>query len=159
MSPTTTRTALFGTVIVVEKRLDVADFRRVEIHHFADDGVTVRFKIITKAYPMSERQRRKAGYQHVVCALLLDNVSLIFEILHGNRQRTHAVGFEPQREVQSVCRHHLVIVGSVFVSSNRCCFHPPVCTKFECSLLSTFSDPWNIMCSKRWAKPLLPISS
>ena len=28
-----------------------------------------------------------------------------------------------------------------------------------CSALPTFREPWNITCSKRWAKPVLPSTS
>src|SRR5579863_4128551 len=33
---------------------------------------------------------------------------------------------------------------------------PFTCTRIRCSPLPTFSEPWNIMCSKRCAKPVWP---
>ena len=36
---------------------------------------------------------------------------------------------------------------------------PTDCTSSMCCPLATFTLPWNIMCSKRWARPLWPRSS
>ena len=36
---------------------------------------------------------------------------------------------------------------------------PERSTSWKCSAFRTLADPWNIMCSNRWAKPLRPGTS
>ena len=38
-------------------------------------------------------------------------------------------------------------------------FPPARCTSWKCSAFFTFAEPWNIMCSNRWANPERPARS
>ena len=63
--------------------------------------------------------------------------------------------FEPQRHGQLVRGQHLEIVGVVrmrgAVERAAVRFHG-----VEVDPFGAFAEPWNIMCSNRWAKPVRP---
>src|SRR6185503_20875818 len=48
-------------------------------------------------------------------SLFLDRVALVVEVVLGNRQALHAVGFEEEAEVELVGRKNLKVVSTIFV--------------------------------------------
>jgi hypothetical protein len=93
----------------------------------------------------------------VLAPLVLHHVPLVVQLgpRQGREQESHPVGLEPQDGLQVVRRHHLEVVGPIGVgaavrrASGRL-------DDGECWSSPTWAEPWNSMCSKRWAKPLRP---
>ena len=103
-------------VVRIEKGLHVRQLCPVEIGHRSDHRVRIR-----ETARAVKRPREAVGEGRGVwlivdaqAALFFDRLSLILEILLRDREGPHAVGFEPEREVEPIRRHRLPIVGPVF---------------------------------------------
>ena len=101
------------------------------------------------------------GLVVALALLVLDDADLVGEILLGDRaeQMAHAVAFEEQRPLQRRARHGLEIIGAVepggaveVGGADRA----QVYSKYS---PGAFSEPLNIRCSNRCAKPVRPAGS
>jgi hypothetical protein len=104
-----------GRVVALEERLHVVDLRRVQVGHGADAGVRVG-----EARRGVEQRRRLVDERREVglvvdahAALFLHRLALVVEVLLRHRERAHAVGLEPEAEVEPVRRKRLEVVGAV----------------------------------------------
>ena len=102
-------------VVGIEKGLDVRNLRRIEIGHRPDDGVGVR-----EAARAVERPRQAIGERSRIglivdaqAALFFHRLPLVIEVVFRDGERAHAVGLEPQRQVQPVRRDRLEVIGAI----------------------------------------------
>ena len=95
-------------------------------------------------------------------ALIAHDVLLIREVglIDLVEEIAHAIGLEPQGEFEAVGRHGLEVIGPVEVGGAvHAAARPAPSSDLKCVSPGTCFDPWNIMCSKRCAKPVRPGSS
>lgn len=104
-----------GRVVGAEEVPRVFEGGRVQVGHGADGRVVVRVPLgVHESGQLLER--RAVG--HVVVALaplVLHDVPLVLHrlVVEGREERAHAVGLQPQRELQLVGGHGLEVVGAL----------------------------------------------
>ena len=138
----------------VEEVADVIDRGGVEVLHAADRRVLVRMRrkrlVVDDLVQPAERL---VVDPHP--PLFLHHFAFGGEGVLVDPERSHPIGLEPQRQRQILRRHRfpehrLVVVGvGVALAADEEMIE-------VCASGSTFFDPLNIMCSKRWAKPVRP---
>ena len=145
-----------GRVVQIVKILHPVELGGVEICHRADGRVRVR----RVALEHQLAQANGAGHVGLVldahAELFFDHGALILEILRRDRQPAHAVGLEPQGELELVGGQHLVVVGAVAVGGAVEAAAAIRRSSLKCSPFLACLLPWNIMCSNKCAKPVRP---
>ena len=144
-------------VVGPEERRHVGQPGGREVGHRADDAVVVGMALGIERLPHRLLGLAVRDVVDRLPALVLDHVSLFVELLlrHRRQQEAHPIGLEPEGPLQRVAGHALVIVGPVVVGRARCSRRraSPAAAKKSSSWCF---EPRNIMCSKRWAKPVRP---
>ena len=102
-------------VVEVEELLHVRRLPGVQVVHRADDRVRVgeAARRVEGAVRLLEDDLHVRRVVDAQPALLLHGLALVVEVRVGDGERAHAVGLEPEREVEPVRRHRLVVVGAV----------------------------------------------
>ena len=102
-------------VVRAEERARVLQGGRVQVGHRADRGVVVGVALrVGEGGQLLER--RAVGHVVVaLAALVLDDVPLVLHglVVEGGEQRAHAVGLQPEGELQLVGGHGLEVVGAL----------------------------------------------
>ena len=104
-----------GSVVEVEELVYVIEPGRVDVGHVADGRMAVRVSLVVGA--REQRLEREAvGAVFVrLPPLVLHDLALVVELLPGDTrlEEPHAVGLEPQAEIQLVRGQGLEVVGAV----------------------------------------------
>ena len=161
MSPASTSTALFGPYQAAEPALHVVERGGVEVVHRADRRCGGTGGPSDTARLQQRVADLAVGLVLALALLVLHHAALLVErrLVDRAEQVAHAVGLHPQRHVERGGRHVLEVVGAVrswWCRSGR--WRRPARTGAKNSPL-WFSEPWNIRCSNRCAKPLRPAGS
>ena len=102
-------------VVSAEERRDVPETRRRQVGHRADRAVVVRVASRVERFEKCLVRLPVGLVVIVLPPLVLDHVALVIELLlaHDRYEEAHAVRLEPQRQLQRVARHRLVIVRAI----------------------------------------------
>ena len=93
--------------------------------------------------------------------LVLHDVALVVELLlrHRGQQPAHAGRTRARARARGSARAASRSSWCGRARSSRSASRPPSRCSAKCAISGTFAEPWNIMCSKRCAKPVRPARS